>query len=49
MTYKIYDENGELMRVVSSFTESKFVISLRDGWTFTRVRKPKPVYEDAPF
>lgn len=49
MTYKVYDENGDLMRIVGSLTEAKFITSLREGWIFTKVKKPKPVYEDAPF
>jgi hypothetical protein len=49
MRYHIYDENGEKMRIVSSLWEAKHITELRDGWRFERVRKPRLVYEDAPF
>ena len=49
MRYHIYDEDGQKMRIVSSLWEAKHITQLRDGWTFERVRQPKPIYEDAPF
>jgi hypothetical protein len=49
MKYHIFDENHEKMRIVSSLWEAKHITDLRTGWTFTRVKTPKIVYEDAPF
>ena len=49
MRYHIFDESGEKMRIVSSLWEAKHITELRAGWTFTRVKKIKPIYEDAPF
>lgn len=49
MRYHIFDEFGEKMRIVSSLWEAKHITELRAGWTFTRVKKIKPTYEDAPF
>ena len=49
MKYHIFDENNEKMRIVSSLWEAKHIINLREGWTFVRVKQPRPVYEDAPF
>lgn len=49
MKYHIFDEDGQKMRIVSSLWEAKHITELRAGWTFTRVKQPKPVYEDAPF
>jgi hypothetical protein len=49
MKYHIFDENNDKMRIVSSLWEAKQITNLREGWTFVRVRTPRPVYEDAPF
>jgi hypothetical protein len=49
MRYHIYDEDGLKMRIVSSFWEAKHITELRQGWTFIKVKQPKPIYEDAPF
>ena len=49
MKYHIFDENNEKMRIVSSLWEAKHITEMRQGWTFVRVKQPKPVYEDAPF
>jgi hypothetical protein len=49
MRYHIFDENHEKMRIVSSLWEAQHITELRTGWTFERVRQPRPVYEDAPF
>lgn len=39
--YYIYDENGELMRIVKSRQEAKQICSIRQGWTFKVVKKSK--------
>lgn len=49
MKYHIFDENNDKMRIVSSIWEAKHITNLREGWTFVRVKQPRPVYEDAPF
>lgn len=51
MSYVIKNEDGETMRVVSRQEEAIAICSLREGWTFKCVRKPKPVYvfEEALF
>lgn len=49
MKYYIYDETGDKMRIVSSLWEAKHITELRTGWTFKRVKQPRPIYEDAPF
>jgi hypothetical protein len=49
MKYHIYDENHDKMRIVSSLWEAKHITSIRQGWTFERVKQPRPIYEDAPF
>ena len=49
MKYHIFDENNDKMRIVNSLWEAKHITSIRQGWTFERVRQPKPIYEDAPF
>lgn len=41
MSYIIYDEDGELMRVVGRQEEARHITEQRDGWTFKCVRKPK--------
>lgn len=52
MKYKIYNEEGELMRVVGRKEEAESICNTRNGWTFKAVRNaPKPQYtfEEAPF
>jgi hypothetical protein len=40
MSYVIYDENGETMRIVGRQEEAKNIVQQREGWTFKCVRKP---------
>jgi hypothetical protein len=40
MSYKIYNEDQELMRVVGRQEEAMAICSLRNGWSFKCVRKP---------
>ena len=39
--YVIRNENNEVMRIVGRQEEAIAVCSLREGWTFKCVRKPK--------
>ena len=41
MSYIIYDEDGEVMRVVGRQEEARQLTKQREGWTFKCVRKPK--------
>jgi hypothetical protein len=49
--YQIFDESGELMRIVSRKEEALAAVALRSGWGYKRVvvAKPKFEFEDAPF
>jgi hypothetical protein len=49
--YRILDEHGELMRIVSRKEEAFALIALRLGWTMHRVTvtRPMPQFEEAPF
>lgn len=54
MSYMVYDEEGELMRVVGRQEEARQIAQAREGWTFKCVRKPKETvdlieFEEAPF
>lgn len=54
MSYMVYDEEGELMRVVGRQEEARQIAQAREGWTFKCVRKPKEKidltnFEEAPF
>jgi len=52
MQYKIYNEDGELMRIVGRKEEAEAMCELRNNWTYKAVRNaPKPQYtfEEAPF
>jgi hypothetical protein len=52
MKYKIYNEDGELMRVTHRKEEAIATCALRNGWTYKAERNaPKPQYtfEEAPF
>jgi len=40
MPYQLFDEYGELMRVVGRQEEAKQIVQQREGWTFKCVRKP---------
>ena len=47
--YQLFDELGQLMRIVSRKEEALAIVSLRNGWTYKRtvVEKPKFEFEDA--
>ena len=47
--YKIYDENGELMRTVKTKHEAEHLIKTYIDWTYQFVKADKPKFEDAPF
>jgi predicted Zn-dependent protease len=49
--YQLFDEQGDLMRIVSRKEEALAVVALRSGWTYKRtvINKPKFEFEDAPF
>jgi len=49
--YQLFDEQNELMRIVSRKEEALAVVALRSGWSYKRVAvvKPKFEFEDAPF
>jgi len=49
--FQLFDEQGELMRIVSRKEEALAVVALRNGWTYKRIviNKPKFEFEDAPF
>lgn len=54
MSYMVYDDEGELMRVVGRQEEARQLVSQREGWTFKCVRKPKETVDlselgEAPF
>lgn len=49
MSYIIYDENKEVMRVVGRQEEARQLIKQRTGWTFKCVRKPKEVLDLSQF
>ncbi len=52
--YKIYDENGQLMRWVKTKHEADELIMLHEGWSYSYVlvKKQPPdlsAFEPAPF
>ena len=49
--YQLFDELGQLMRIVSRKEEALAIVSLRNGWTYKRtvVEKPKLKFEEALF
>lgn len=51
LRFQIFDELGELMRIVSRKEEALAAVALRNGWTYKRVTTKKPTikFEDAPF
>ena len=51
LRFQIFDELGELMRIVSRKEEALAAVALRNGWTYKRVftKKPTIKFEDAPF
>ena len=49
MSYKIYNEDQELMRVVGRQEEAMAICALRNGWTFKCFRKPTQVIDLSQF
>lgn len=49
--FRLYDEQGELMRIVSRKEEALAAVALRHGWTYKRVimKKPEVKFEEALF
>jgi hypothetical protein len=47
--YVIRNEDNEIMRIVGRQEEAIAVCSLREGWTFKCVRKPKPKLDLSQF
>jgi hypothetical protein len=49
--YQVFDEAGDLMRIVGRKDEALALIALRSGWTYKRivVQKPKFKFEEALF
>jgi hypothetical protein len=47
--YQVFDESGELMRIVNRKEEALAIVLLRSGWSHKRivVNKPKFEFEDA--
>ena len=45
MKYKIYNEDGELMRMTRTKQEAVAICAIREGWTFVYIKPVKPVYE----
>jgi hypothetical protein len=47
--YRIYDENQELMRMVSRQEEARQIVTGRSGWTFKLFRLPKKTIDLTTF
>jgi hypothetical protein len=47
--YRIYDENQDLMRVVSRQEEARQIVGGRNGWTFKLFRSPKKMIDLTQF
>ena len=45
MKYKIYNEDGELMRTTRTKQEAVAICAIRNGWTFVYIKPVKPIYE----
>ena len=45
----IYNDDGELMRIVGRQEEARCVVALRLGWTFKCLRTPKPLIDLSQF
>jgi hypothetical protein len=46
--YEVRDEQGDLMRVFNRKEEALAWVAIREGWTFTAKRQPKPALPDLP-
>lgn len=47
--YMLYDESGDLMRVVGRQEEARNLVSNHAGWTFKRIRTPKLIIDLSQF
>lgn len=48
--YMLYDESGDLMRVVGRQEEARYIVNTRAGWSFKIQRTPKfQGYREAEF
>ena len=47
--YMIYNEDGDLMRIVGRQEEARCIVSLRTGWTFKCLRTAKPKLDLSQF
>jgi hypothetical protein len=47
--YLIYDEENELMRMVSRQEEARQIVTGRSGWTFRLLRSPKKTIDLTTF
>ena len=47
--YLIYNEDGELMRIVGRQEEARHILSTHLGWSLKRVRTPKPIVDLSQF
>ena len=47
--YYIYDEMGELMRIVRRHEEAKLVVSCRHEWSFVRVQVKRKTVDLSQF
>jgi len=47
--YRIYDENKDLMRMVSRLEEARQIVTERSGWTFKLFRLPKKTIDLSQF
>lgn len=47
--YYIYDEMGELMRIVRRHEEAKMIVSCRHEWSFVKVQVKRKVVDLSQF
>jgi hypothetical protein len=47
--YRIYDENKDLMRMVSRLEEARQIVTGRSGWSFKLLRLPKKMIDLSTF
>lgn len=53
VNYLVYDEDGDLMRIVGRKDEAEALCAIRAGWVWKAKREVKPAihkqFEEAPF
>jgi hypothetical protein len=49
LMYYIYDEMGELMRIVRRHEEAKMIVSCRHEWSFVKVQVKRKVVDLSQF